>query len=363
MGCSSCTCLTETRQSINVPIQLSVKLREINTLQNESYYDQYSFIKVIGEGAQGKTFLLKNRKDEEYVVKRVNNTEKFDLIVKESTIMEKCYHPNIIHYRESFKLKNKDNDEIISVDLIMEYANDGDLGGKLEEQIQGKFFFEEKILLIWLMQICLGLSYIHKRKIIHRDIKPENILLLKNGLVKIADFGLSKRYNSEKDLQKKGTLAGTKIYMDPEVIQTRIYSDKTDIYSLGKTFYRFIESKDNYSEEFKNLINDIKDKEENRPTADEILEKPIVKNQMKSFLDKNNYKNTNAYTIMNNIKKDEELYNSPEELFILHAKKEWDELFKQNGDKNINNNERRANRDLDILMCIISRRIMKVNNN
>ena len=310
MGCTCGRSLTDTYQSIKGPIQLSQKLREMNTLQKESYYDQYIFIEAIGEGAFGKTFLLKNRNNEEYAVKRVNNTETFNYIVKESEIMEKCYHPNIIHFREIFKEKNIDNNEILYVNLIMEYANDGDLGGKLQEQMKGTDFFEENILLIWLMQICLGLSYINKRKIIHRDIKPENILLLKNGLVKIADFGLSKRYNSEKDLQKKATLAGTKIYIDPKVIQTRIYSDKTDIYSLGTTFNRFIESKDNsYSEEFKNLINDIKDKEENRPTADEILEKPIVKNQMKLFLDENNYKDTNAYTIMNNIKKNKELYN------------------------------------------------------
>ena len=169
---------------------------------------------------------------------------------------------------------------------------------------------------------------------------------------------MSKTFKSKKDLEKKNTLAGTYFYLSPEIKTTRIYSEKTDIYSLGKTFYSFIESKDRYSEEFIKLIDDLRANEENnRPSADEILEYPIIKNKMKEFLDDNNYNKSMAYTIMENYKKDEKSYNRAEELFICDAKKEWDELFKEKGEQNINNNERRAKRDFDILMCIIDKRI------
>ena len=333
---------------------LGIIIQELNTLQEPSD-DKYTIISSISQGAYGKIYLIKNQKDEQLAVKQSISGKSINSVFRESIILQKCYHPNIIHYKELFKERKGD----VILNLIIEYANGGDLKNKLNEQLQDtNFFFEEKLLLNWLMQICLGLSYLHKRKIIHRDIKPENILLLKNGLIKLTDFGLSKTFKSKNDLEKKNTLAGTNFYISPEMKTTGIYSEKTDIYSLGQTFNRFIESKDKYSKEFKDLINDLKVKEENnRPSADEILEYPIIKNKMKEFLDENNYKKSMAYTIMENYKKNVQSYNKDEKLFICDVKKEWDELFKEKGEQNINNNERRAKRDLDILMCIIDKRL------
>ena len=68
-------------------------------------------------------------------------------------------------------------DDNISGNIVTEYANDGDLFKKLEENK----CIDEETLLFWLMQICFGLSYLHKKKILHRDIKPQNIFLNKNG--------------------------------------------------------------------------------------------------------------------------------------------------------------------------------------
>ena len=331
----------------------SIYLRELNTLQEPSD-DKYTIVRSISQGAYGKIYLIKNEKDEQFAVKKTVSNKSIKSVLTESKILQKCYHPNIIHYKELFKERKED----VILNLIIEYANGGDLKNKLNEQLKGTNFFEEKLLLNWLMQICLGLSYLHKRKIIHRDIKPENILLLKNGLIKITDFGLSKTFKSKKDLEKKNTLAGTNFYISQEMKTTRIYNEKTDIYSLGQTFFRFIESKDRYSEEFIKLIDDLRANEENnRPSADEILEYPIIKKKMKEFLDENNYNESMAYTIMENYKKDEKLYNRDEAFFICDSKEEWDKLFKEKGEQNINNNERRAKRDFDILMCIIDKRI------
>ena len=336
---------------------LGIIIQELNTLQEPSD-DKYTIISSISQGAYGKIYLIKNQKDEQLAVKQSISGKSINSVFRESIILQKCYHPNIIHYKELVKVKKEKKEDVI-LNLIIEYANGGDLKNKLNEQLKDtNFFFEEKLLLNWLMQICLGLSYLHKRKIIHRDIKPENILLLKNGLIKLTDFGLSKTFKSKNDLEKKNTLAGTNFYISPEMKTTGIYSEKTDIFSLGQTFHRFIESKDKYSEEFKKLIDDLKDNEKNkRPSADEILEYPIIKNKMKEFLDENNYKKSMAYTIMENYKKNVQSYNKDEKLFICDVKKEWDELFKEKGEQNINNNERRAKRDLDILMCIIDKRL------
>ena len=72
----------------------------------------------------------------------------------------------------------------------MEYVIGGDLDQRIKDQ-QGRLLSQKQIL-DWFIQICLGLKYIHDRKIIHRDIKGLNIFITKKGVPKIGDFGDSK---------------------------------------------------------------------------------------------------------------------------------------------------------------------------
>ena len=335
-----------------------------NSLEIENKNENFTIVSKIGGGGFGKTFVVKNKKNDLFILKLTDNKKKFTIAAKESELLQKCYHPNIIHYKEIFKKKNENN-SILNINLIIEYANGGDLHDKLNQQINGTKYFEENILINWLMQISLGLSYLHKKIIIHRDIKPENILLLKNGLIKICDFGLSRQYKNKSELSKKSTLAGTYCYISPEMKTNNIYNEKTDIYSLGQTFYNFIRTKkDIYSSNFINLVKSLTENDQElRPSADKILENPIVKEQMKSFLDKYDYKNSMAYKIMENLKKNEKIKNISEDQFIMDVKNEWDSLFNQKENINISDFERRNNRDLDILMCIINKKLNENKNN
>ncbi len=86
----------------------------------------------------------------------------------------------------------------------------------------------------YLCQILEGLLIIHENKIIHWDIKTDN-LLIHNGVVKIADFGISKKTESFTD-----TYCGTPITMAPEIINGDKYDQKTDIFSLGVIYYQFL---------------------------------------------------------------------------------------------------------------------------
>lgn len=351
----------------NKPLEFGKKKNNIvekfNSLENDKN-ENLTIVSYIGEGAFGKTFVVKNGNNDLFTLKKTNNKKKFRIAAKESELLRECYHPNIIHYKEIFKERNENN-SISNINLIIEYANGGDLHDKLNQQINGNKYFEENILINWLMQISLGLSYLHKKIIIHRDIKPENILLLKNGLIKICDFGLARQYKNKSELNKKSTLAGTFCFISPEMKTTKIYNEKTDIYSLGQTFYKFIETKkDIYSSNFINLVESLRENDQElRPSADKILENQIVKEQMKSFLDKYDYKNSIAYKIMENFKKNEKIKNIYEDQFIMDVKIEWDSLFNQKKNMNINDFERRSNRDLDILMCIINKKLNENKNN
>ena len=100
----------------------------------------------------------------------------------EVKIMYSLNNPHII------KLYNHFEDEI-SIYLVLEFAEEGQLYHKLQSSIDRKFSEETASKFIY--EIGLGLQEIHKNKIMHRDIKPENILIGSNSIMKIADFGWS----------------------------------------------------------------------------------------------------------------------------------------------------------------------------
>ena len=80
----------------------------------------------------------------------------------------------------------------------MVYCEGGDIYTKIKNVAKGKFFSENEII-EWLIQLGLALSYVHDKKILHRDIKTQNIFL-KDGKVRIGDFGIAKMFNNTKDL-------------------------------------------------------------------------------------------------------------------------------------------------------------------
>lgn len=113
----------------------------------------------------------------------------------------------------------------------------------IDAKYQGKLPEELEVLL----QIAKGLEYIHLKRLIHRDIKPGNILI-KNGIIKISDFGLSKQLNLNDSCSMSG-FRGTALYAAPEVL--RLYyqtkatssfrgSSRCDIFSAGCVFFVFL---------------------------------------------------------------------------------------------------------------------------
>ncbi len=96
-------------------------------------------------------------------------------------------------------------------------------------------------------QCCQGLDYAHKKGIIHRDIKPSNIMISKQNVVKIMDFGLAKS-PGEETLTDAGSISGTIMYMSPEQLQGGKLAPTTDIYSLGLVLYELAAGKHPFSD-------------------------------------------------------------------------------------------------------------------
>ncbi len=144
--------------------------------------------------------------------------------VDEAKIIAKMQHKNIINiYDVEYRFN--------MLFIIMEYLD----GLPLDIMIKKKGRFSVPEVIDIIRQVCSGLAYAHKRSIVHQDIKPDNLFMLKNGTVKIIDFGLACPFGSE-HIEMEGTLQ----YMSPEQIESYPVDGRTDLYGLGITAFHLL---------------------------------------------------------------------------------------------------------------------------
>lgn len=139
---------------------------------------------------------------------------------REARAAARCNHPNIVTV---FELGQHNGAEFI----VMEYIQGEELKYFLDE---GQRFSVEEALHI-VSDVLQGLAAAHGFGIVHRDIKPANIILLDNGSVKLADFGVA--HTHESDLTLAGNMVDTPSYMRPEGLRGQTVDARADIYSVG----------------------------------------------------------------------------------------------------------------------------------
>lgn len=156
--------------------------------------------------------------------------------LREAKILEVLRHPNIVRFKEVYKTKKG------KLCIVMDYADGGDLQGRIKDKYKQKdknggqlSYWSEEHVLNWFTQICLSLKHVHDRKILHRDLKSQNIFLTKNDMIKLGDFGIARVLSDTRSKAK--TVVGTPYYLSPEIIQSKPYSFKSDIWSLGVLLY------------------------------------------------------------------------------------------------------------------------------
>lgn len=144
----------------------------------------------------------------------------------EATILSKINSEYVCRYYDSYMTPT-------SINIVMEYCENGDLGKYLKRQM-GRHLVENKIWKFFI-EMSLGLNYLHSNKILHRDIKTINMFLGKDDKIKIGDLGVAKLLNQTANFAH--TVVGTPYYLSPELCEEKPYNHKSDIWSLGCVLY------------------------------------------------------------------------------------------------------------------------------
>jgi serine/threonine protein kinase len=153
-------------------------------------------------------------------------------LVREAQITAQLCHPHIVQVHDIGQHKG-------FLYIVMEYLD----GASLDRVIRAHPKVGLEHALVLMLQICSGLAYAHNLNIIHRDIKPANIFIPRKGSPKLVDFGLARMVEAVGQSVTKDTktgLAGTFLYMSPEQLNGQLADRRTDIWSVGVTFYELI---------------------------------------------------------------------------------------------------------------------------
>ena len=266
--------------------------------------NDFEFREKLGTGSFGSVYIVKRKENQKiYAMKRVRlinlgEKEKQNSF-NEVRLLASFSHPNIIGYKEAFF-----DEKSSTLNIVMEYADDGDLSTKIKNNLKRHVNFDETTIWSILIQTIEGLNYLHKSRIIHRDLKSANIFLTKKGIVKIGDLNVS--IIAKKNLAV--TQTGTPYYAAPEVWEHESYNNKCDIWSVGCIAYEmaslrvpfrgtsihqlylnirkgnYEEIPNIYSNDLRNIIRTILCLDPvKRPSAEELLSNDIIKQKIRSI--------------------------------------------------------------------------------
>ena len=215
------------------------------SLQTNSTISHYRILKKLGAGGMGEVYLAQDTKLDRKVALKIlpadvaadqTRMRRFALEAKAASALN---HPNIITIHE---IEQLDSMNFIATEFI-----DGET---LRRRMRHSPMELSEVLDV-AIQCASALSAAHATGIVHRDIKPENIMIRRDGIVKVLDFGLAKltertspdSVDMEAPTSLKtdpGTVVGTAVYMSPEQARARETDARTDIFSLGVVLYEMV---------------------------------------------------------------------------------------------------------------------------
>jgi len=198
---------------------------------------RYEILMELGRGAMGTVYKGRDPKINRLLaIKTIRFSDEFEddqlkeikeRFFTEAELAGKLSHPGIVAIHDI----GEDYDLTY---MAMEFLD----GEDLEKYCKKGSLLPIRKLLDIIAETADALEYAHNNGVIHRDIKPANIMLLKNGRVKVTDFGIAKSMSASKT--RSGIILGTPNYMAPEQIMGRQIDARSDIFSLGVVFFQLL---------------------------------------------------------------------------------------------------------------------------
>jgi beta-lactam-binding protein with PASTA domain/tRNA A-37 threonylcarbamoyl transferase component Bud32 len=205
-------------------------------IEERIFNNRYRLDRKLGEGGMamvycGTDILLRRRVAikvlrEQYAA----DAEFVRRFYQEAESAAKLSHPNIVN---TFDVGHQDETYFIVMELVD--------GPSLAEIIAADGQLPEPVAIDYATQIASGLAYAHRQGLLHRDIKPANILVTKDDVVKLSDFGIARAVSQHTmALTKPGLVMGSVYYISPEQAQEHEIHETADLYSLGVVLYQML---------------------------------------------------------------------------------------------------------------------------
>ncbi|KAJ6596667.1 kinase-like domain-containing protein [Mycena sp. CBHHK59/15] len=190
----------------------------------------------LGEGAGGAVHKVKDKRTGKVMARKTITTREAPMkqLLRELSIISSTEHVNIILFHGAYISPSSSE-----VKILMEFCEGSSLeavGRRIKER---NAVVGEKIAGRVAEGVLQGLAYLHTKRTIHRDIKPSNILLSREGVVKLCDFGVS----GELVESMAGTFTGTSFYMAPERICGQNYTIRSDVWSTGISLLELVQNR------------------------------------------------------------------------------------------------------------------------
>ncbi|NXI09357.1 STK36 kinase, partial [Irena cyanogastra] len=190
--------------------------------------ENYHVLEMIGEGSFGRVYRGRRKHSAQVValkfIPKVGRSEKeLKNLQREIEIVRDLHHPNIIQMLDSFETAKE-------VVVVTDYAE-----GELFQILEDDGTLPEDQVQTIAAQLISALYYLHSHRILHRDMKPQNILLGKDGVVKLCDFGFARAMSIHTMVLT--SIKGTPLYMSPELVEERPYDHTADLWSVGCILY------------------------------------------------------------------------------------------------------------------------------
>ncbi|NXP03486.1 STK36 kinase, partial [Thinocorus orbignyianus] len=209
--------------------------------------EKYHILEMIGEGSFGRVYKGRQKHRAQVValkfIPKVGRSKKeLKNLQREIEIMRGLHHPNIIQMLDSFETDKE-------VVVVTDYAE-----GELFQILEDDGSLPEDQVQTIAAQLVSALYYLHSHRILHRDMKPQNILLGKDGVVKLCDFGFARAMSIHTMVLT--SIKGTPLYMSPELVEERPYDHTADLWSVGCILYElFVGTPPFYTSSIFQLVN------------------------------------------------------------------------------------------------------------